>query len=204
MKLFDPHIHMTSRTTDDYQAMTRHVTTGHPASNFRIDTLDGAARIHIDNDGAMFDDKDHALELVDGTWFADPCTRGQAGCTAKPVPVPAARAKAIAATLEANHRVREPLPAFMVPYLKDMGFNGSFRGDSFDRKDLTSMLGASIGWFIEFPHVDGAFVEVFATLPGYRAGKRMHGDTSPRGEDEYEYKHDVMADKDPVDADADE
>lgn len=33
--------------------------------------------------------------------------------------------------------------------------------------DLPRLLAASMAWYIEFPHVDGRFVRVFHTLPGY-------------------------------------
>ena len=38
--------------------------------------------------------------------------------------------------------------------------------------DLTKTLGAHMGWFVEFPHVDGRFIQVFYTLPGFTPGLR--------------------------------
>jgi len=38
--------------------------------------------------------------------------------------------------------------------------------------DLTKTLADAMGWYIEFPHVDGRFVQVFYTLPGFTPGLR--------------------------------
>jgi hypothetical protein len=41
-----------------------------------------------------------------------------------------------------------------------------------EEADLTKTLAKFMGWFIEFPHVDGRFVRVFYTLPGFTPGLR--------------------------------
>ncbi|MCW5808657.1 MAG: hypothetical protein KIT31_40280 [Deltaproteobacteria bacterium] len=181
--------HTTLDVTRDASGLGHVVQTGRPADHWRRDEYRlGGETVIVERD-QTFDGADHRLELVDGTWYADPCKRGDEGCAKKMVPVPAARAKAIAATLAAARRVRQPIPAFITPYLQDLAHNGSFHEHRFDRTDLVSMLGASIGWYIELPHVDAPFLEVFATLPGYTAGKHMMGDPIP--EDESYYRHDV-------------
>jgi hypothetical protein len=38
--------------------------------------------------------------------------------------------------------------------------------------DLTKTLGENMGWYVEFPHVDGKFIQVWYTLPGFTPGLR--------------------------------
>jgi antitoxin component YwqK of YwqJK toxin-antitoxin module len=38
--------------------------------------------------------------------------------------------------------------------------------------DLTKTLATSMGWYLEFPHIDGRFIQVFYTLPGLTPGLR--------------------------------
>ena len=35
-------------------------------------------------------------------------------------------------------------------------------------QDFVKTLASSMKWYVEFPHVDGAFMQVFDTLPGYQ------------------------------------
>lgn len=36
-----------------------------------------------------------------------------------------------------------------------------------DSRDLTDILAYNMGWYVEWPHIDGRFVQVFATLPDH-------------------------------------
>jgi hypothetical protein len=33
--------------------------------------------------------------------------------------------------------------------------------------DLANVLADNMGWYIEWPHIDGRFIRVFRSLPGY-------------------------------------
>lgn len=37
--------------------------------------------------------------------------------------------------------------------------------------DLAKVLASNMTWYVEWPHVDGRFIQVFQTLPGYSVGK---------------------------------
>jgi hypothetical protein len=34
-------------------------------------------------------------------------------------------------------------------------------------EDLTKVLAENMTWYVEWPHVDGRFIALFRTLPGY-------------------------------------
>jgi len=34
-------------------------------------------------------------------------------------------------------------------------------------RDLAKLLASSYGWYVEWPHIDGRFIQVFHTIPGY-------------------------------------
>ena len=35
------------------------------------------------------------------------------------------------------------------------------------REDMSRVLVSSMAWYVEYPHVDGRFIALFKTLPGY-------------------------------------
>jgi hypothetical protein len=37
-------------------------------------------------------------------------------------------------------------------------------------QDMTRVLSQNMTWYVEWPHVDGRFIAVFKTLPGYSSG----------------------------------
>jgi hypothetical protein len=39
-----------------------------------------------------------------------------------------------------------------------------------EEEDLTKVLAAAMGWYVEFPHIDGRFIQVYYTLPGFTPG----------------------------------
>ncbi len=41
-----------------------------------------------------------------------------------------------------------------------------------EAEDLTKTLAAAMGWYVEFPHIDGRFIQLFYTLPGLTPGLR--------------------------------
>jgi hypothetical protein len=95
-------------------------------------------------------------------------------------PVAAARAKRLDALFASVDKVRSASPAFV----RDLVLEGSTEqtpvADAADpeqlariaredavRKDLAKVLADHMGWYVEWPHVDGRFIAVYRTLPGY-------------------------------------
>jgi len=72
----------------------------------------------------------------------------------------AARLDRLMATLEG---VRVPVPDFATDYLNKVADDSSEEPN----KDLARVLAANMTCYVEWPHVDGAFANVFATLPGH-------------------------------------
>lgn len=114
----------------------------------------------------------HASDLVTlhGLTFRSRGDDEEKTC-ATPRPVAAARAvhlDAIARYLEA---VREPSPAFVRDLaLANVGIDDDadwVAERRTDAADLPRPLAANMTWYVEWPHVDGRFVRVFETLPGY-------------------------------------
>lgn len=94
--------------------------------------------------------------------------RKRAGECAAPRPVAAARAKRLDRLVGGAAAVREPSPDFV----KQLALGEVAPEDSSDEfqettLDLARVLAANMTWYVEWPHVDGRFIAVFATLPGY-------------------------------------
>jgi phage terminase large subunit GpA-like protein len=88
--------------------------------------------------------------------------------------VPFARAKRIDTMLSPLTTVRSASPAFLQRIvLGDAPKDGGDEPDATARTtaaDLAKILAANMTWYVEWPHVDGRFVAVFQTLPGYHVG----------------------------------
>ncbi|MCW5808699.1 MAG: hypothetical protein KIT31_40490 [Deltaproteobacteria bacterium] len=92
----------------------------------------------------------------------------------KPAPVPAARAKKIDAFVKATSNVRAPTPAFVKAYLTTPSDADAADADEVaatlpkrNSDDLAVVLASHMTWYMEWPHVDGAFRAAFRTMPGY-------------------------------------
>jgi hypothetical protein len=48
---------------------------------------------------------------------------------------------------------------------------------------MTKVLADNMSMYLEWPHVDGAFTQVFATLPGRTTWHWYDGDPEARGDD---------------------
>jgi hypothetical protein len=46
--------------------------------------------------------------------------------------------------------------------------------------DLAKVLAANMAWYVEWPHVDGRFIQVFHTLAGYSAQSGWTRTSGPR------------------------
>lgn len=99
-------------------------------------------------------------------------------CNGRPVKVSKARAKRIEKLLAARMDAHAPIPAFDIdpqpPVLStdeaDDTEPSNEESDTMQGRpdDLATYLADSMTWYVEFPHVDGSFRAVYATLPGYR------------------------------------
>ncbi len=105
----------------------------------------------------------HGLLRRDRFESKEKCGAGQ--------PVSAARAKRISAMLAPLTSVRSASPAFLQRLvLGDMPTDDADDADARAKAtaaDLAKILAANMTWYVEWPHVDGRFVAVFQTLPGY-------------------------------------
>jgi hypothetical protein len=68
-----------------------------------------------------------------------------------------ARAARIATLVGSMKEVRAASPAFVQQLLLDPDAS----------TDLTNVIASSMSLDIEWPHVDGRFIQVYKTLPGY-------------------------------------
>ncbi len=147
-------------------------------------TADGRERVFLRYDtNDIFDASGHKLVQVDGGWRADDCEWNAARkhaardgalarlhgliyadtddtCT-KGALVPAARAARLTQLEDSMTEVRAASPDFV---------QALALGDDAKVKDLTDVLAANMTLDIEWPHVDGQFIQVFKTLPGYSRG----------------------------------
>jgi len=153
----------------------------------RLDMLaSGEERIYLrDGSDDIYDVGGHRLVAVDGGWRADDCHWNKArkhaartgdvaalhgmifketdeharSCAAGDL-VPRARAARITALVGSMSEVRSASPAFIQ----------GLALASEEPTDLTNMIASSMSLDIEWPHVDGRFVQVYKTLPGYVYG----------------------------------
>jgi hypothetical protein len=73
--------------------------------------------------------------------------------------IPAARARKIGALVTSMKQVRSAAPAFMTEI--------ALGEEEAPQQDLPDVLAGSMSLDITWPHVDGRFIKVFETLPGY-------------------------------------
>ncbi len=91
--------------------------------------------------------------------------------------IPAARGAKIDALLTSVRAVRSVSPDFVRKLaLGDLSIEDAMPAPTDpvptiaqdrDPHDLAKVLAANMSWYVEWPHVDGRFVQVFSTLPGY-------------------------------------
>jgi hypothetical protein len=141
-----------------------------------------------------FDATGHALERDDHGWTARDCHfrgaalraavagdvvtlhgfidgEGQSSeapkCDDERKPVPAWRAKHLDAMLGGADKVRALTPEFV----RKMALEGRYFSSDAERDaqtgDLAKIIASNMTWYVEWPHVDGRFIHVFETLPGY-------------------------------------
>jgi hypothetical protein len=96
---------------------------------------------------------------------ADGDNTGPTNCAAEK-PIAPARAARIDAMLASREQVRAASPAFVRDlvlgdnqYLDDQ--------DKADAEDLTRVITTHMTFYVEWPHIDGRFIQVFRTLPGH-------------------------------------
>jgi len=122
------------------------------------------ARLH----GLLFQDIRRRVGAMEqhSEWKEDPGPR----CD-EPVVVDAERAKTLDALIAARSRVRAPSPAFV---------QGLFTDDE-SSKDLIQVLAKHMGTYLEWPHIDRAFTDLFATMPGRYTWNWFDGDPRDYG-----------------------
>jgi MORN repeat variant len=153
---------------------------GEPVRLDELTSADGQERVYLrGSSDDVFDVDGHKLVSVDGGWRADDChwskarkRAARAGdvsalhgqifhatdetCDAGTL-VPQARAERITALVHSMDEVRAARPSF----IKELALEREMP------EDLTNVIASSMSLDIEWPHVDGRFVELYQTLPGY-------------------------------------
>ena len=145
--------------------------------------------LHFDS-GGVYDASGHKLVETDGVWTEADCKwtaerlrsaragdvavldaqwrvdRSAEECLA-PKPIESARAARIAAMLASVRAVRSVSPEFV----RKLALGVSVEDDAVAEgmEDLTKVLAENMTWYVEWPHVDGRFIALFRTLPGYAA-----------------------------------
>jgi antitoxin component YwqK of YwqJK toxin-antitoxin module len=104
----------------------------------------------------------------------------------KPAPVAAARAKKLDAFVKATSNVRTPTPAFVKAHMTVPADADAADADEVaatlpkrNSDDLAVVLASHMTWYMEWPHVDGAFRGAFDTMPGYNRERWDAEDASP-------------------------
>jgi len=96
-------------------------------------------------------------------------------CAEEGTPVTARRAKALDAVAASTQSIRSATPEFLKKVLAADDANDD-RSDAdaqiiaqmkLSREDMSRVLVSSMAWYVEYPHVDGRFIALFKTLPGY-------------------------------------
>jgi len=161
--------------------------------------LDGE-RIFVTDKDVVFDDTAHKLvRNADGSWSPAACEWTRAEKTAakrgelarlhglfdhsyehelpacaEPGPaIAAARAGKLDRMLASVEQVRVQSPQF----IRDLALG---KGDSKEMPgDLAEVLARNMSWYVEWPHVHGKIVAVYATLPGFSTS-HAYDDTMAR------------------------
>lgn len=161
---------------------------GIPADDARLDGLYlGREHLYIDEDGAMFDRDGNQLEQTDGGWIARACrwsrerkAAARAGdattlhelllkeseevCPGKPIAIGLARAQRLERMIASRAQAIAPIPAWAIAPPAP-----TTPPDADRPNDLATYLADHMTWYIEWPHVDGTFEVLYASLPGYTA-----------------------------------
>ncbi len=158
---------------------------------------DGSEPLYVNEFGYLFDADGHRLEKVDGRWMAGDCHWSQARknaahaydlvtfhgitsplrwttdleCEDRTRPIDEARARHVEHMASSIDRVRSPSPPFVEKLAlgdppPDEG-DGCARDTFLMAHDLAKVIASYMTWYMEWPHVDGRFEQVLATLPGF-------------------------------------
>ena len=144
-------------------------------------TTDGRERAYLRyDDNTLFDTAGHKLVSVDGTWRADDCKWSAARRrAAKSGDIAALHGLIYKATDEVCAQGELVAPDRAARLTRLAGSLTTVRaaspellekvalGDQAAAASLTDTLAANMSLDIEWPHVDGKFVALFETLPGY-------------------------------------
>ncbi len=170
---------------------------GNIAGDFhRLDLFhDGSEPIYVraSRDGATYDSNGNKLEKVNSVWTATSChwsharlASARAGdvvtldgyffkdgwqdkpCDGAPQPIGASRSRHLEAMLASERVVRAQSADFVRRLaLGETTLEDADDASRLERSDLAKVLAGSMTWYIEFPHVDGLFLALAKTLPGY-------------------------------------
>lgn len=96
-------------------------------------------------------------------------------CVGKATSLDAARSQRIDALFAAHDAQVVPAPQFVSMMRRPVetsntadGADGADGADAADEpENMINVLDSSMGWYIEWPHIDRPFVALYATLPGY-------------------------------------
>ena len=100
-------------------------------------------------------------------------------------PVTGARVAQLDALIAETDRVRAIPPSFVRARVlgEDTANDSLTDEDKAKVADMTKVLADNMSMYLEWPHVDGAFTQVFATLPGRTTWHWYDGDPEARGDD---------------------
>ncbi len=140
-----------------------------------------------------FDADGFAFEKVEGVWQASDCRwskkrkriarngdvttlhrllrrdgQNEINSCVNPTPVSAERGRQLDSLLVPMTTVRAPSPEFVKQLTAAYEASDSEEyGSGVQDVDLVRVIEKAMGWYIEWPHIDGRFIQVFHTLPGH-------------------------------------
>jgi hypothetical protein len=144
---------------------------GLPADPHRVDIFTrGKDQLRIEDRELIYDARDRQLHQVDGQWRAIAKDETSVAVSAK-------EAAFVDKVLASRKKIHVPIRH--VPLLAHgWGKTGEVGIPEIDpdnpagsdqHDDMPTYLADNMTWFFEWPHVDGAFNQVYQTLPGYVA-----------------------------------
>jgi len=122
-------------------------------------------------------------------------TPGEKGaeCTGEAKPVAAERMRRIEAMFASRTKLHAPIPKVPFTAGRDTSDADTMSEPETDddghpvqailahdnANDMATYLSAHMRWYIEYPHVDDAFIAVYHSLPGYKVHDPYMGDNDP-------------------------